>query len=225
MPQNIPEETVSFATLEPGEHICSIYKNTDEQISTLVSFFKAGFALNQKGVYVASDEIIKNKLLEEFIQRGVDIYNLIEKGQFEILHSKEIYYNKDIFNPEELYHLPKTVEKKALEQGFACTRAVGEMDWLLRNVPGSERSIEYEANLNKYYSESQVICMCQYDETKFKNELLVEIIHTHRIVILYGKICSNNYYFSPNLYTNENRKSLPATAYDIIKEDLLNQEA
>jgi hypothetical protein len=41
--------------------------------------------------------------------------------------------------------------EQALADGYAALRVTGEMGWALRGLPGSERLIEYEAKLNRFF--------------------------------------------------------------------------
>jgi len=46
-----------------------------------------------------------------------------------------------------------TETEKAVAQGYPALRMTGEMTWVLRGLPGSERLLEYEAKLNRdFYS-------------------------------------------------------------------------
>jgi hypothetical protein len=220
MTENIPKESNSFKNLKLGTHIGAIYRNEEEQILTLISFFKAGFEQNQKGIYAYSDEKLKNKLLEEFKKNNIDINDLMQKGQFEVLASDDAYTKNEEFLPDEMYSLLDSIESYASTQKYAGVRAAGEMSWYLKGVKGSEQLLKYESELNNVYSKMKIIGLCLYDETKFEKEILLETIHTHQKMTIYGKLCDNNYYFSPNLYLDENRKSLPKDAYELVIEDI-----
>ena len=62
--------------------------------------------------------------------------------------------------------------RKAVSEGFSALRVTGEMDWVLKGLPGSERLIEYEAMLNNFFPGSDCLAICQYRRSLFSPEII-----------------------------------------------------
>ncbi|MFA6027363.1 MAG: MEDS domain-containing protein [Patescibacteria group bacterium] len=206
--------------IQLGDHLCSIYKNKEEQFSTIIPFFKTGLKNNQKCIYIA-DENSADEVISQLEKGGIDIKKYIASKQFLILSKRETYLKEGSFDPDRMIDLLKETEKGALKEGYSGLRVTGEMTWVLEQVKGSERLIEYEAKLNDFFPDSKATAICQYNENKFEPELLAEVIHTHPFVIIYGNSYENEYY-SPAEYINGAHNVFPNDSYKTIKEDIIN---
>jgi hypothetical protein len=206
-----------------GDHVCSIYKNKEQQFSSLIPFFKIGLESNQKCIYIV-DENSKEEIFEEFEKRGIEINKFTQSNQFVLLTKRETYLKDGSFDPDKMINLLKETEKNALNEGYSGMRVTGEMTWVLENVKGSEKVIEYEAKLNVFFPHSKSTAICQYNENKFKPDLLVEVIHTHPFLIIYGILYKNLYYYSPALYIKEKTNVLlPTHSYELIRNDIIKE--
>jgi hypothetical protein len=77
-------------------------------------------------------------------------------------------------------------------------RAAGEMTWALRQMPGVEELIGYEAKLNKFLPKYPQVIVCLYELGRFTGEVLVEVLKTHPKVLLGGMLLDNPYYLEPD---------------------------
>jgi hypothetical protein len=131
---------------------------------------------------------------------------------------EETYLRDGVFDPDGVIALLMEETERAVAQGYAGLRATGEMSWALREPPGCERLIEYEAELSDFCAESQLLALCQYDQKYFGSDILLDILQTHRSVILGTELCHNFYYFPSAALTGH---SLPAARYDTWALNLL----
>jgi len=208
-------------SIKLGDHVCSIYKNKEEQFLTAIPFLKNGHEKKERCIYIV-DENSREEIISEFEKTGVDIKGCIESGAFKILTKKETYLKDGFFDPDKMIILLKETEKTALEEGYSGMRVAGEMTWVLEGVKGGERLIEYESKLNDFFPGSKSTALCQYNENKFTKDVLVEVIHTHPFLVIYGKLYENNLYFSPAVYKKGEHPLLPIDAYELIKNDIIN---
>jgi hypothetical protein len=206
-----------------GYHICSIYKNVEEQFSAVVPFIKKGLDNHQKCVYIV-DENSKEDVIAELNKGGIESETYINASQLLLLTKRETYLKDGFFDPDRMIALLRETEKNALAEGFSGLRVTGEMTWVLEGVAGSDKLIEYEAKLNDFFPNSKSTAICQYNENKFKPEMLVEVIHTHPFVIIYGNLFENKYYYSPRLYTQGTRIRLPVESYVMIRDEIIEQD-
>jgi hypothetical protein len=58
------------------------------------------------------------------------------------------------------------------------------MSWALGRLPGTDRLVEYESRLEEFVPGSKTLAVCQYDRRRFDAELLLDVIHTHPVVVV-----------------------------------------
>jgi hypothetical protein len=92
--------------------------------------------------------------------------------------------------------------RKAQEAGYRGSRVTGEMTWALRNIPGSDRVLEYEAMINTIDESFPHWGMCQYDARRFDGATLFKVLQVHPFVIANGQVVRNPYYLKPEEYLN-----------------------
>jgi hypothetical protein len=85
----------------------------------------------------------------------------------------------------------------AIADGYGFARAVGEMTWALRQLPGVEELVGYEAQLNEFLPRYPQVILCLYALDSFSGELLVDVLKTHPKVLLAGMVLDNPYYLEP----------------------------
>jgi len=114
------------------------------------------------------------------------------------------------FDPDRMIGMLHEETEKALAEGYSALRATGEMTWSLAGEPGSERLVEYESMVNRFFQTQQKCYgLCQYDRRRFDSEMLLDILQVHPNV-LFGKEGFDNsqmYYVPPELFLEHDRLS------------------
>lgn len=87
--------------------------------------------------------------------------------------------------------------------GFSGSRACGEMTWVLRGIPGSERLLEYEVGLNMIEDDFPRIGMCQYDARLFDGVTLFKVLQVHPFMVAQGQIVRNPFYMKPEEFLKQ----------------------
>jgi PAS domain S-box-containing protein len=77
-------------------------------------------------------------------------------------------------------------------------RVTGEMAWALRRKSGSDRLIEYEAKLNRFFPGSRCMALCQYDAGQFDAKSLLRVLMTHPVAVIGTTVYDNGYYVAPD---------------------------
>lgn len=213
---------ITIEGVDLGDHLCSIYKSKEEQFSTVAPFIKKGLDNHQQCAYIV-DENSKEEVIAELDKRGIESKKYIETNQLLLLTKRETYLKDGSFDPDRMIALLRETEKNALAEGYSGLRVTGEMTWVLEGMPGSDKLIEYESKLNDFFPNSKSTAICQYNENKFKPEILVEVIHTHPFLVIYGNLYENRFYYAPQLYTQGTHIKLPVESYSIIRDDIIEQ--
>ena len=74
------------------------------------------------------------------------------------------------------------------------------MEWALKNLPGTDELIEYEARVNFLAPSHNCSIICTYDLNKFSGRAIADILATHPYVIMNGRLHNNPYVVPPVEY-------------------------
>lgn len=180
--------------LKVHDHTCLIYEKEEEWEKVIIPFIIEGLQKNEKCIYITDQH--EPKTVKKHLQdRGFDPQRL--SSQFQIIYEDEAYTKEGHFNPDRMIKLLKRETEKAIKEGYIGLRVTGEMTWTLKGKPGSERLIEYEAKLNRFFPKAKCVAICQYKRSAFEPETLKGIILAHPIIIWEGKVYRNFYYIPP----------------------------
>ena len=188
----------AFTDIEPGDHLCCIYETEEEYRGVLIPYVRQGLERGEKVLHIVDDHA-PDALLTYLRKDGMDLDRCRKLGQLSILTVHETYLRDGLFDPDRMIALLRNETERALADGFSALRASGEMTWALREAPGSDRLIEYEAKLNTFFPGSKCLGLCQYPRHRFPPSVLLNILRTHPVAILGEKTCPNIYCEPANL--------------------------
>ena len=177
-------------------HICLIYDN-DEQRQKIVSAYLAAGIKDGNIVRYFADDTPAQDVHDWMAEAGLNL-PLEENDAFRVLRADEAYCPSGQFIPQETIH--RAIERYAAAQaaGYSGSRVTGEMSWVLRDIPGSERLLKYEMGLNAIQDSYPRVGMCQYDARRFDGALLFKILQVHPYMIAQGRIVRNPFYLRPD---------------------------
>ncbi|MCX7913908.1 MAG: MEDS domain-containing protein [Thermodesulfovibrionales bacterium] len=186
--------------LKPHDHLCLIYESKDEWRAAIVPFISIGLKRGEKCLYIV-DASTADEIRGYLHKEGIDVLRVEKSGQLSILHHSEAYTLDGLFDPDRMIKLLITETKKALSEGYIALRATGEMTWVLKGSPGSEKLLEYESKLNKdFFPKYPCLAICQYDRWRFEPEIIKGVLMTHPLLIKGDQIYRNFYYIPPEEY-------------------------
>lgn len=195
---------VPGVTIAPGDHICAFYRGKEQRDAVLVPFLREGIFAGDKCICVMDDpdtEPVVGPLSAE-----LDVDLSMRTGQLELLDSDHAYLPGGCFATDRMIAFWEQGFHSAMhEDGYGFVRACGEMTWALREVPGVEHLVSYEAQLNRFLPKyPQVVLLCLYDLERFTNgQLLMGLLATHPKVLLSGQLLDNPWYAEPDQYLAE----------------------
>jgi PAS domain S-box-containing protein len=215
--EDFNQAVAAIAGLQPGDHLCCMYMTEKEHRAILAPFIRTGLERGDKVLYIV-DVPTAEKLFASLEEEGLNTSAYLSSGQLFVAESRKTYIRQGHFDPDSMLELLSRKTDKALKQGFKTLRVTGEMSWVLRGLPGSERLMEYEVKLHKYFSESSAIGLFQYDMRSFSPEVLMDVLSTHPIAIVRNKCYDNMYYTPPEEFLGPNRAEAE------LKHRLINLE-
>ena len=197
MIENEQPDNTGIHALKPGDHPCYLYETDDQRQTVLTLYLRQGLDRNEKILYI-TDARSAETVMEYLRADGVDVEPALGRGQLNILTTQEAYLRGGTFDPDEMIDLLRSETEQALSQGYGALRVTGEMTWAMRDLPGSDRLIEYEARLNDFFPGSRCLALCQYDMPQFPPALLLDVLRTHPLAVIGTEIYDNPHYISPS---------------------------
>jgi hypothetical protein len=83
------------------------------------------------------------------------------------------------------------------------------MEWALKNEGQMIDLLEYEAKANELWERQEGPVnpvICTYDLTKFKGDVVVDVMRTHPMIIIGGILQENPFYIPPKEFLKELRE-------------------
>lgn len=180
---------------KPGDHLFCIYGSESEHRALVAPFLAEGLRLGQKVVYAASEHDAKT-LLNYLEGEGLSGEDGLARGQLVILDRGQSYLEGGRFDPERMRAKIKALADQARKEGKAL-RITGESGWACEGYPGSERLLAYESGMTHFCRECDVIALCQYDRRRVPPERLLQVLRTHPLTLIQGRVCENFYHIPP----------------------------
>jgi len=164
---------------EQGQHICAIYDTPEQQLAVAAAYVADGLARNERCLYVADSLEALADLRRALGRLGVDVLAEESSGALLMLTSDAAHLESGRFDPERMLRMLNEAVEAALDAGFHGLRTCGDMSWLLRDAPGSDQVIEYEAVLNQFFQSVRGLGMCQYDRSKLPAHVVRDAVAAH----------------------------------------------
>ncbi len=139
---------------------------------------------------------------------GIDVDAASAAGSLVVASKQDAYLKQGYFDPEWMIGFLEETARQARDDGYSALRVTGEMTWALGDAPGADRLIEYENELNRFLPAADCVAICQYNRSRFPDEVIRDIIYTHPTVIYGGCVCSNFYFIPPEEFLSDSRDAL-----------------
>ncbi|MBZ4035382.1 MEDS domain-containing protein [Flavobacterium sp. 17A] len=178
-------------------HICGFFDSKEQQYEVIVPYILEGLQANDKVINILEG----NRHGEHcrcLAENGISIAEKLATGQLEVLASENTYIKDGKFAAARMYQMLEQNLLAASRAGYESVRACGDMVWALKNLPGTDELLEYEASLNLLTPKHAVSLICMYDINSFSSNTLSDILLTHPYVIKDGKISKNTKYVEPS---------------------------
>jgi hypothetical protein len=188
--------TLCGETMHGPHHICAFFSSRDEQYETLLPWIQEGIN-NKEEVFSIMHKDFHDDHCCRLSKAGIRVEEAVAQGQLKILASEDSYLHGGSFAAERMTQLLEQALINAKNGPYGKFRGYGEMEWALKNLPGTDELMEYEARINTYAPKYDCSIICAYDITKFSGSAIVDILATHPYVIMNGRIHKNPHYVEP----------------------------
>jgi hypothetical protein len=196
VPKSIPLG-IPGVQLTPGDHVCAFYPRLAERDEILIPYLREGIRAGDRCICVVDASDPEGVLTALGCGAGMGSSSPLDRQQLEVQRSQDTYLRDGHFSTESMLDFWDRSIGGGVADGFAFTRAVGEMTWALRQMPGVEELVGYEARLNLFLPRYPQVILCLYELDRFSGEVLVDLLKTHPKVLLGGMVLDNPYYLEP----------------------------
>jgi hypothetical protein len=185
--------------LAPGDHVCAFYRGLSERDEILIPYLREGLRAGDKCICVV-DATEPDAVLAT-LTGDTDLRTPLGSHQIEVLSSRQTYMRGGAFCKRAMIDFwDESVGAALRDPRFTFARAVGEMTWALRDIPGAAELVSYESELNRFLPQYPQVILCLYDLERFSGEMVVDIMKTHPKVLVGGAVVENPYYLDPDAF-------------------------
>jgi chemotaxis family two-component system sensor kinase Cph1 len=187
-------------SLDPGSHICLLYRSIEEQKEVVLPFIKEGLERGEQCVYVA-DEQTADDWCFEFQAHGIDVAEA-RKNRSLIVCSGEHWRMPGQFSSVQNSRAAWRMIEGALAN-FTGIRFAVDAGWTLDPPISNDLVCHWEATQNLVIADSAVSVLCQYNINRHSATAVHSALRTHPHAIAGGKLRPNPYYEAPRILENE----------------------
>jgi len=195
-PQHV---TLCGKKLKGLRHVCAFFASEEEMYEVLNPYLKEGIDVGDQVVTILESHSHTDHLAH-LNEAGIEVFEAMARDQLKVLASEDSYIKDNVFVVERMYEMLREAIDGAEKSEFKHIRTMGDMYWALRNCPGTEDLIQYEARVNLLAPEHDCTLLCAYDLNQFSGRVIADVLATHSHVILGGEIHENPYYVDPVVY-------------------------
>lgn len=188
--------TLCGETLTGPLHICAFFDSREEQYEILLPWIKEGLN-NNETVFSILERNMHNDHCCRLEHANVPVQETSVTGQLQIVATEDTYLNGGSFAAERMFNIVEQAMINAKNSPCCMFRGYGEMQWALKNLPGTDELIEYETRLNLLTPKYDCNLLCIYDINKFSGRAIVDILASHSHVILNKRIHKNPHFIEP----------------------------
>ena len=176
-----------------GIHMCFIFDDEDERRRVLAKYIQSGLQDHDQVAYFV-DTMAPDELKQHLLQMGVELPEDTESRQCLVTTAESTYCQDGTFKVERMLATLEHAYEHCCSEGFDGLRVTGEMNWVLRGYPGTDKLIEYESRVNEVLRRVPVTAICQYDARLFDGATLYQLLKVHPMMIVHGQVVKNPYY-------------------------------
>jgi DNA-binding CsgD family transcriptional regulator len=180
--------------IRPGMHICALYTGAAERDRLLFSFLREGIREGDKCLCLIDDA--EPAAVRQQIEAEQNGHDQRRSEQLDVDRTSEVYVQSGRFSVDQMVSFLSGRLSRAAESDFPRLRTAGEMSWVLPQPGGAEDFFVYESALNNIIEDKPAVFMCMYDLQRFGVPTLVDVIRTHRKVLLDGMVLENPRYLT-----------------------------
>ena len=197
-------EAIPFAGSELGgyRHVCAFFNSPQEEYATLLPFVRDGLERGERAYHVLPARY-RQEHLDQLRSAGIDVRAAQQRRQLEVATPEEVYLRNGRFSKEAMLEVIQEALKAGPTLGFPLTRLIAHAEAVLQDGSVANEWIEYETRLNDVLPHYHDPVICTYDANLLNGAIAVDILRTHPVVIIGGRLYENPFFVPPTKFLPE----------------------
>ena len=197
-------EPIPFAGSELGEyrHVCAFFNSPQEEYATLLPFVRDGLERGERAYHVLPSNC-RQEHLDQLRSAGIDVRAAQQRRQLEVATPEEVYLRNGRFSKEAMLEVIQEALKAGPTLGFPLTRLIAHAEAVLQDGSVANEWIEYETRLNDVLPHYHDPVICTYDANLLNGAIAVDILRTHPVAIIGGRLYENPFFVPPTKFLPE----------------------
>jgi hypothetical protein len=175
---------VHVVSFRHGDHICSFYRDEEEQMAIAAPFVRVGLLAGERCLCVLP-QLQTELLLAALESSGINTSEEIARGALLLATPQQAYLAGGKFQRHAMAKLLDDGMREAVTMGFTGFRGTGDLSWAASDMGACGEMPEYEAMLDKYYPGKRSLGICMYDMRLFSAVQVEILMKAHRLSILH----------------------------------------
>jgi hypothetical protein len=197
--------------LDEGTHICTFFRSSAERYRVLMPFIREGIEQGDRALHIINP-YLRSEHAQRITEAGIDAARAEGKGRLEIIGWDEVQLREGSFNQSVTLALFPALLNDGRARGFAVTRLIVDMAWIVNDPRAVDQLLEYECRLNLALPKAGDIVMCSYDLDRVDAAMVVAAMRTHPVVLIGGIVQRNPFYVPPEELLKELNECEPPEA-------------
>lgn len=152
--------------LRLGDHVCWTFDHDDERLACMAAVVDGVVRRNEKVLYL-TESLLPTALLAGLEARGAPASGAAGRGQLVIGYARDTYLPGGRFDPDATIRTFERQISRALDEGWAGLRVIGDMAWASRAEVRPDHLSRFEAAASELFTSRSAMAVCQYDQRIF----------------------------------------------------------
>lgn len=153
-------------------HLATFYNSDESRLRLTIPYFRDGLKSGQPCFLVAEGEVLNAYVEALHSQAGIDVTAAIRDGKLTTAPGP----GSSVGGALRFWEQALT---RALADGPALLRVVGEMTSARKGFASDAQMIEFEVAFNTISKRLPTVALCQYDVREFSGETIFQAIRAH----------------------------------------------
>src|SRR5262249_30913083 len=195
---------IAFAgsTLGRYRHICAFFNSLQEEYETLLPFVREGIERGERAFHVLPVQY-RQEHLDQLRSAGIDVTAAQERRQLEVATPEEGHLRGGGFSKEPMLSTIQEAPKTGRTLGFPLTRLIAHAEAVLQDGSKANEWLEYETRLNDVLPRYDDPVICTYDANLLNGTIAVDILRTHPVAIIGGRLYENPFFAPPQQFLRQ----------------------
>jgi hypothetical protein len=177
-----------------GDHIAHFYRGADQRFSVLGPYIATGLQRGDRCIVISSPDVADD-LRDWLAARDLDAGKAEADGRL-ILHPGKA-------TKEDMQDLAARVHDEAHAAGHPFVRWAGDGGWALADKMSVHDMLHWEALYDKCSTDWDILALCQFDQTMFSGNVLMDALRSHPYCVMGQVVVPNPFHTAPDALLEE----------------------